>query len=400
MNTTGSTTQLTASSQKLGTTTRSSGDAFRELISGEQTGIPAGVLRTTLRVLSWFYGIAIWLRNRAFDVGLCSTARVSVPVISIGNITTGGTGKTPVVAWLVRCLSELGRKPGIVSRGYHADQSGHNDEYRVLELLCPNVPHIQNKNRAQSAIRLVTESAVNVIVMDDGFQHRRLARDLDIVLIDALNPFGFNAILPRGLLREPLSSLRRASLILITRCDSVAPDQLQVIRRKVLELTCLPPDKLFEVAFVPAALVNTTGDRRSVNDVSGKSAFLMCGIGNPEAFTKTCLSMGVQIVGSRTFPDHHHYSESDITSVVSEFDNSGAELLLTTQKDLVKLPRSATFFSAVELSVSVTNHSDLSGQKVGSSSETGIGGTSAAADSGPLSAEKQFLQILQQILDC
>lgn len=400
MNTTGSTTPLTASSQSPQNTTRSSGDAFRQLISGEQTGVPAGLLRTALRVLSWFYRMAIWLRNRAFDIGVLSIARVSVPVISIGNITTGGTGKTPVVAWLVRCLSELGRNPGIVSRGYHADASGHNDEYRVLEILCPNVPHLQNRNRTQSAIRLVTESAVNVIVMDDGFQHRRLARDLDIVLIDALNPFGFNSLLPRGLLREPLSSLRRASLILITRCDSVTLDQLQVIRRKVLELTRLPSDKLFEISFVPSALVNTTGDRRSVNDVSAKSAFLMCGIGNPEAFTRTCLSMGVQIVGGRTFPDHHHYSELDITSVVSEFEHSGAELLLTTQKDLVKLPRSATLFSAVELSVSVTTLSDLSGQRVGPSSETDIGGTSAAADVTLLSAEKRLLQILQQILDC
>ena len=175
--------------------------------------------RGGLGLVSLGYRIVIALRNVLFDCGLRKPRRVAVPVISVGNLTTGGTGKTPVVALIVELLVQLERRPAIISRGYRSVDGEANDEKRVLERLCPGIPHEQNRSRFQAAESLLQKSARDIIVMDDGFQHRQLHRDFDIVLIDATNPFGYGSLLPRGLLREPLSALRRADLVLITRAD-------------------------------------------------------------------------------------------------------------------------------------------------------------------------------------
>ncbi|MEZ6127839.1 MAG: tetraacyldisaccharide 4'-kinase [Planctomycetaceae bacterium] len=190
-------------------------EAFKQLISGQSRGLAACVGRGLLRCLSIPYSMLMQLRNAAFDIGLKATHRVDVPVIAIGNLTTGGTGKTPIVAFLVRQLQELGWRPGIVSRGYRADSSGENDEKRVLAGLCPGVPHEQNPDRIAAARKLLAETDVDVIVLDDALQHRRIHRDLNVVLVDASNPFGYGYELPRGLLRESLSGLKQADLVLI-----------------------------------------------------------------------------------------------------------------------------------------------------------------------------------------
>ncbi len=224
---------------------------FLKLIAGQP--MPGGrLLRFLLRAASWPYAALMLIRNRLFDWGIRRVHLPPVLVISVGNLTTGGTGKTPVVALIVQQLQQSGLKPGIVSRGYRSLDDEGNDERRVLDVLCPGVPHVQNRDRVAAVLTAVSEHACNVIVADDAFQHRRLGRTLDVVLIDATNPWGYGAVLPRGLLREPRSGLRRAGLIAVTRADQVEPSVLDAIWREVQRY--VPSVPRIEIAFLPTGL--------------------------------------------------------------------------------------------------------------------------------------------------
>ncbi|MBI1314943.1 tetraacyldisaccharide 4'-kinase [bacterium] len=344
---------------------------FLKLIAGQP--IPGGrLLRFLLRVVSWPYAAVMTVRNRLFDWGLRRVHSPTVPVISVGNLTTGGTGKTPVVARVVQQLQQAGLKPGIVSRGYRSLDDAGNDERRVLDVLCPGVPHVQNRDRAAAVEIAVAEHGCNVIVADDAFQHRRLGRTLDIVLIDATNPWGYGAILPRGLLREPRSGLRRADLIAVTRADLVEPASLDAIWRDIRRFS--PDAPRVEIAFQPtglrsllihAASEHVTGvvhptatqsaDDEPASDASAsrpRRAVVFSGIGNPDAFRATVETLGLDVAAFRAFPDHWHYSETDLTELAALATEHSADLLLTTLKDLVKLrdlPQPATEIAAVEI---------------------------------------------------
>ena len=313
---------------------------FRSVISGRSSGLVAITLRCVLTLLTIPYCMIVRMRNRLYDAGWKQIFRPDIPIISVGNITTGGTGKTPVVALVVQTLLASARRPAIVSRGYRADAGGTNDELKVLEQLCPDVPHLQNADRSASVRSLIRDNAADVIVMDDGMQHRRLHRNLNIVLIDATNPFGYGYLLPRGLLREPLSSLKRADLILMTRCDLADERQIAQIRQTIVHHASGLRDRIYSVRFAPADLLSITGQRYPLSD-PGKdgrtAAFLMSGIGNPDGFEQTCRNAGFQVNGCRWFPDHHHYSAADVRQVVQAAIQSEATIILTTQKDLVKL---------------------------------------------------------------
>jgi tetraacyldisaccharide 4'-kinase len=262
-----------------------------------------------------------------------------VPVVSVGNITTGGTGKTPMVALLANWFLGQGVKPAILSRGYRAVDGGANDEKMVLDLLCPGIVHLQNPDRVASAKVAVKEHQAQVLVLDDGFQHRRLARDLDLLLIDATNPWGYGAVLPRGLLREPLSGLRRADLAIITRADQVTVDERNQTRQVIQKHH--PSMEISEAAFVPMRLVNAKGATASFAEFQGKPVAAFCGIGNPQGFLQTLRDGGLRVQDSlfRTFADHHHYGEADLKSLAEWTGNERAIAILTTQKDLVKIPR-------------------------------------------------------------
>ena len=182
-----------------------------------------------LRSRSYYLGVQI--RNRRYNKPSAVT-EVDIPVISVGNITTGGTGKTPVVQWLASRLREMDRRVAIVSRGYGAEAGAQNDEAMELELSLPDVPHLQNPDRIEAARTAIEELESQSIVLDDGFQHRRLGRDLDIVLLDALEPFGYGHLLPRGLLREPLSNLERADWIGLSRADQVDEETRSAIQQE------------------------------------------------------------------------------------------------------------------------------------------------------------------------
>lgn len=310
---------------------------FLNLISGSQQGAIPGLKRGCLAALSLFYGLAVRLRNRAFDVGLKKTHRADVPVISIGNITTGGTGKTPMVAYVANWFRERGVQPVVLSRGYRSLDGETNDEKLVLDRLCPGTPHLQNPDRVASAHRAVAEHAAQVLILDDGFQHRRLHRDLNIVLIDALNPFGYGKLLPRGLLREPLSELKRADIVLVTRADQSSDEEKNQIRETVSRLA--PDVPIAEVAFHAEGLVNLVGETKPLSHLKNQPVVGFCGIGNPESFRRTL--SGCEIKAFEVFPDHHHYTAEEIAALQALANEHRAESLVTTLKDLVKIPQSA-----------------------------------------------------------
>ena len=181
---------------------------FQRLVSGAHKGLGASVARAALAGLELPYGAAMQLRNWRFDRGW-GVCQASVPVVSVGNLTLGGTGKTPFVGWLAAEFQSRGLTPALVSRGYGA-RTGPNDEALELAARLPGLTHIQNPDRVAGAQRAVREHEASVVLLDDGFQHRRLHRDRDIVLVDGLEPFGYGRVFPRGTLREPLSSAEKA----------------------------------------------------------------------------------------------------------------------------------------------------------------------------------------------
>lgn len=318
--------------------------SLHELLSGRKKGLGAHVIRSGLRVGAWAYGAATVLRNLGYDHHWLSIQQATVPVISIGNITTGGTGKTPFAAWLANWLTTAGRKPGLLSRGYRSLEResssagveiAGNDEKLVLDRLCPNVPHLQQKDRVSSARRAVALFGCDVLLLDDGFQHRRLHRDLDLVLIDSLQPFGYGHLLPRGLLRERQSGLRRADVIVLTRVDQCSQADRQLLREELRRIR--GTDECVEVAFTPQRLVDLNWQPQPLSLVAGKKAFAFCGIGNPAGFRRTLESIGSNCKTIQTFPDHHHYDQSDLTGLARRANDLSADFVLTTQKDLVKM---------------------------------------------------------------
>ena len=310
---------------------------FQEIVSGRGRSVAHGAVRVLLHGLSWDYRVISGIRNQLFDRGLRSITSAGVPVISIGNITTGGTGKTPLVATVVRYLQQMNRQPGIVSRGYRSDASGINDEKRVLDRLCPGVPHIQNADRIAAAREAIDQNSADCLVLDDGFQHRRIARNLDIVVIDATNPFGHGYLLPRGLLRESPVALRRAGLVVVTRCDQVSDDNVRSIDRKVIRLAPGLQGKIVHVSFQATHTLDDEGNRQPLSDVSGRPVAVMTAIGNPAGFVGTCEQAGAHVVDTHFFPDHHHYSPVELRRVEQSARENGAQRVLTTLKDYVKV---------------------------------------------------------------
>jgi tetraacyldisaccharide 4'-kinase len=310
---------------------------FRDIVSGRRRGVTSSMLRGLLRVAEVPYSLAVRYRNRQYDAGRKPTHRVSAPVISIGNLTLGGTGKTPMVKWIARWLQANGSRAAIVSRGYGAAAGEQNDEALELAQALPNVPHIQNRDRVAGAQRAISDFAADCIVLDDGFQHRRLGRDLDIVLLDALEPFGYDHVFPRGTLREPPFGLQRAQVVCLSRADVATAQQQASIRQRV---AALAPQAIWcEVAHAASSLVNAGGETQPLSALAGHRVAAFCGIGNPAGFRHTLARTACDVVSWREFPDHHPYTPAELEHVAAEAKASGAQLIVCTQKDLVKCRR-------------------------------------------------------------
>ena len=290
--------------------------------------------------------------------------RLTRPVISVGNITCGGTGKTPTVEMIARDLVERGRRPALLSRGYgnryrravSVDRLAQvmagggdaprpvagnygNDEFHVLAANLPSVQHYQGRDRFACGERAITGGA-DVLVLDDGFQHAGVARDLDIVLVDAITPFGNGRVLPAGLLREPIDVLDRADLFGITRSDLVDSAQLSTLSSYLRSRFGATPQVLLRTR--PDAWWSLDGERTEARSMSGRRVLAFCGIGNPWAFQRQLRLLGVRVDDIICFRDHHRYTLQDVDRVLSAARRSGVDEVVMTQKDAVKLEATET----------------------------------------------------------
>ena len=306
---------------------------YLRVVSGESRGPAASAARAGLSLLSPAYALAVRARNRAFDAGLKRAKSLPRPVVSVGNLTVGGTGKTPVVAALAAELLARGRRPAVVLRGYKARPDAAGDEQLLLgELLGEAVPVAADPDRPRAAARvLAARPDVDLFLLDDGFQHRRVRRAFDLVLIDATRPFGFGRTLPRGLLREPVGGLRRASGVLVTRRDLAPPGRLAEIEQTVRRHTAAP---VWTSCFALSAFADAAGRPAAL---PAGAVLALCGIANAAAFADNLAAAGATVAELLRFADHHDYAADDVAEAVGRLRFIGAAAVVTTGKDWVKL---------------------------------------------------------------
>jgi len=383
-------------------------ESYRTLISGQSRGLGAALLWSVLGLAATVYSVIIRMRNFLYERGWLRVHRSNAVVISIGNITVGGTGKTPLVIWLCNLLRQKKIQCAILTRGYksrrasrrpgagqtsvtHRAKNEHDTRYAIRNTLidepvtlaqsCPETAVIVNPDRVAGAAEAVNRFGASVLIMDDGFQHRRLHRDVDIVTIDATQPFGFGRMLPAGLLREPISALERADAIVITRCDQIAEAELAMLEEKLQQINPnmivaksihAPISVKYSERFVAAAKVGTerhseTVDsclRRndSIDQLKGKKIYCFCGMGNPDAFLRTIEGLGCELVGSRIYNDHHRYTNGCLADICRQAASVQADLILTTQKDWTKIALLDTLQKDVPLGYLVIEIRFLAGE--------------------------------------
>ena len=315
------------------------GDALKQFglraISGDDRSWAGHAARLATAAVEPAYAAAMRVRNLLYDRGLKRTHDLGRPAISVGNLTTGGTGKTPVVEWLARRLLERAYHPAVLMRGYGAERAGDGDELRVLRrALGDAVPVHANPSRVEGAAAVLRDRPeTDVFVLDDAFQHRRAARAFDLVLVSATNPFGFGHVLPRGLLREPPAGLRRATAVLLTRCDAVDEAALGDIERHVRRHNSTVP--IYRAEHVHAALWDPVTDvQQPVAALATEPFFAVAGIGDPGSLHAQLGRFGASYVGHRWFADHHAYSAADVEAIRTA---AGPARVVTTEKDWVKL---------------------------------------------------------------
>jgi tetraacyldisaccharide 4'-kinase len=307
---------------------------YRKIIGGSGGGFGVRLLQAILKLASYLYAAVIAARNVLYDKDIFRSYRAPVPVISIGNITTGGTGKTPLTIWLCNKLAEKKLKVTVLTRGYKMDNQKLSDEPAVITASCPAAKVVVNPDRIAGAVTAIREYRAQVLVMDDGFGHRRLRRNVDIITIDATCPFGYGRLLPAGLLREPLIALRRAHAAILTRCDLVTKIDLAEIETELLAINPNLAIAKTLHALVGAKTVNA--DNIGLGELADRRVFVFCGIGNPDAFLAQLKNLKVTIVTSRIYNDHYQYTSDDIIDIYEEAKYLNAEMILTTQKDWVK----------------------------------------------------------------
>jgi tetraacyldisaccharide 4'-kinase len=314
---------------------------------------PGQPVRQGLYGVATFYGLLVQLRLWCFRHGWLSSSRLPCPVISVGNLTVGGTGKTPIVILLTEWLKAKGQRVAILSRGYKrtsADRhllvsdgekvlvgpSAAGDEPFLMARRCPQVIVAVGGDRAALGRWVLEQFPVDCMILDDGFQHRALHRDVDLVLLDAMDATGIDAMLPAGRLREPLSGLKRATAVLITRAE--IQEGVEALRSR-LQAIDLPLEECLEVTFKPESLLSVqVEEKRPLEWCRGKKVWLVSGIGNSESFRRSAALLGVDIRGETVFRDHHQYRADDVGEIRTMAQAAGADIVLTTEKDAAKLP--------------------------------------------------------------
>jgi tetraacyldisaccharide 4'-kinase len=336
--------------------------SFKETVqrSWDEDRTKSGItpLRAVLRLLSLPYRGGVASRNRFYDLGLLRQAKLPCPVISVGNLTVGGAGKTPTVILLANLLREKGRRPAVLSRGYGGSTSAPinivsdkksilmgwreaGDEPILIARATPGVPVLTGPKRHLTGRAAVEQFNADILILDDAFQYRQLFRDLDIVLINAALPFGNGQLLPGGPLREPKASLRRAHLLIRTGAEGDPVEPLEEAA------SGLP---FFRGIHHPQGIVEGRTCRLLPSaSLQGQKVCAFAGIGRPEIFQRSLIALGAEVVSFRTFPDHHPYIRTDLDALRRLASETGADRIITTEKDGVRLTDFPDFLTEASL---------------------------------------------------
>lgn len=316
---------------------------YRKLIITENPTLGQRFLRWVLWPLSVPYRLAAAGKNALYDTGAKSIYQSPLATFSIGNLSVGGTGKSPMVAWLAQYLRSHQLRVAILSRGYGELADGQNDEALELEQLLPDVPHLQHWDRVASAKLALEELDMQCLVLDDAFQHRRIGRHLDLVLLDATDPPRARRVLPAGLFREPLSSLRRADVVVLTRTSLADPKQLSrlesLVHRHSPDALVVRADHRPQGLWAYSPLGQALdSEQEAVSTLKDAKVLAFCGIGNPNSFFKTLENAGAEVLDRMAWPDHHAYSREDVERMSQWVRcHPSCEKVVCTMKDLVKL---------------------------------------------------------------
>lgn len=324
----------------------------RRVVSGER-GFGLALLRAGLTIPAVIYDAVARLRNRLYDFGWFAGHAVPARVISVGNLTAGGTGKTPVVIALARAAISAGHQPAVLLRGYRKDGAADSDEARLLERALPGTPIVVGPDRVRSA-RIAIAHGADLLLLDDGFQHRRLARDVDVVLLDARDPFGGGWQLPRGFRREPVSGLSRAHVVVLTRVDRLPVRDADGVRRaeEVVARRTRAGTPILRERHRAVRLVDRDfAPIADVDSLRGRRTFAFSGIGDPSSLAETLVALGANVVGCESFPDHHEFTDSDLERLGARAGELAAEVTVTTEKDLARLSGRAVPFPVSALSI-------------------------------------------------
>ena len=334
-----------------------------KVIAGDVPGKRAALLCGFLKALSWLFYILVQLRLCLFNHRIIRASTLGCQVISVGNVTVGGTGKTPIVETFARALTEKGRKVAILSRGYksrktplwekilkkeerlprvvsdgkrlllNSDLAG--DEPFMLASNLPEVSVVVDRDRVKAGKYAVRKLGCDTLVLDDGFQYLKIHQRTDIVLVDYTNPFGYGNVLPRGLLREPMRNLKRAGFIFITKCP---PEGAPELKAKLRELNAQA--EISECRHTSKYLKNLyTREQLDLDAIQGKKVATISGIAVPEGFEEGVRKLGGEIVHTARYADHHRYTQQEIIETINRATKAGAELIVTTEKDAVRFPR-------------------------------------------------------------
>ena len=310
-----------------------------------------------LRPFSALFGAAVAARGKLYENAVFKQKKLSAPVVSVGNLTVGGTGKTPLVRFVCEILHEQNHRVCVLTRGYkrrnpnervlvsdaaqilaNAETAG-DEPFELAEKLLNVAAVVADKNRFAAGVWAKENLGATAFVLDDGFQHRQLKRDLDIVAIDATDPFGNNKLLPAGTLREPLTSLKRADCIIITRANLEKHFRLQIadLKAEISEHNQQCPILLSKTEIVGLHELTEFHQSPKIKNQRSSPALAFCALGNPENFYESLRLENFHIAAARSFADHHVYTEKDVALIESAARENNAEILLTTWKDAVKL---------------------------------------------------------------
>lgn len=334
------------------------------VVNKEIGGFVSTLLRAILRGLSYIYTAVVNIRVFLYRHHLLRSKRFGCLVISIGNLTVGGTGKTPIVEMFAKALISGGRKVAILSRGYKSkinlekdiqknkritgyprivsngrqvlmNAIASGDESFMLAKEVPGAVVLVDKNRVRAARFAIEKFGADTIVLDDGYQYLPLARQVNIILIDCTNPFGNQRLLPRGILREPIKNLNRSNMFFLTKTDSM---DLYALKKRLNSINSKA--EIVECAHRPRYLNDVySGTKKDLNWLAGRKIVCMSGIASPKGFEDALTKLGAILVSSHRFPDHHIYTRKEIDKIIQCAQVEKAEALVTTQKDAVRFPQ-------------------------------------------------------------